>query len=119
MKIKNSEDLDIWKLSKELTVDIYGLCEKQGRLKNDKNIINQITRSALSVMSNIAEGFERFSNKEFINFLVIARGSLAETKSITYLISEIYNVDIRLISVRINSLHKKINSLITHLRKNK
>ena len=118
MKIKNFEELEIWKLAKELTVNIYELCYKPGRLKRDTSIIGQITKSSLSVMSNIAEGFERFSNKEFIRFLVIARGSLAETKSTIYLISEIFNLDVKLILERINKLHKKINSFISYLRKN-
>ncbi len=71
------EDLDVWKRSYYLTVKIFKY------FKKCKDIIfkQQITKSALSIPSNIAEGYERESNKEFIRFLYIAKGSCGELRT--------------------------------------
>ncbi|WP_351019458.1 four helix bundle protein [Shewanella sp. AC91-MNA-CIBAN-0169] len=71
MKIKN---LEVWQLSYQLSCAIY----HQTKDLRDWGYKDQITRSGLSVPSNIAEGIERQSNKEQIQFMYIARGSLAE-----------------------------------------
>lgn len=78
--IKKFEDLEIWQLGKELVEKVYEL-SSSGEFKKDFTFKNQIRRAAISVPSNIAEGFGREGNKEFINFLYISHGSLCETKS--------------------------------------
>jgi len=80
MGIRNFEDLDVWKKSRELVNDVYSLTKKQ-RFSKDFGLVDQIRRSAVSVMSNIAEGFERGSNAEFIRFLYIAKASCGEVRS--------------------------------------
>ena len=75
------EDLEVWKRSAELSADIYN------KLKHSKDygFKDQITRSGLSIPSNIAEGMERDSEKEKLNFLSYAKASCAELRTQTYI----------------------------------
>jgi four helix bundle protein len=84
MKSKRFEDLEVWQLSRELVKSIYKLTSGT-RFSKDFGLANQIQRSAVSIMSNIAEGFERKSKKEFISFLSIAKGSCGELRSQLYI----------------------------------
>ena len=74
------EDLDVWKLSMDLVVDIYSLTKK---FPSDEKfgLISQLRRAAVSVPSNIAEGAARKSDKENLQFLYIALGSIAEIET--------------------------------------
>ena len=78
---KNFENLDVWKRSCLLAVATYKAFEKC----KDYGFVSQITRAAVSVPSNIAEGSERQTKKEFIQFLYIAKGSIAEFRTQTYI----------------------------------
>ena len=84
MKIKRFEDLEGWQIARELTNQIYAIT-KEGPIARDYGFTEQIRRAALSVMNNIAEGFERGSNKDFAKFLFIARGSAGEVRSMLYI----------------------------------
>lgn len=75
------EDLTIWKSSTDLVVEVYACVQNCG----DRSLKDQIQRAAVSVPSNIAEGYERKSNKEFIHFLYIAKGSCGEVRTQLYL----------------------------------
>lgn len=81
MKIEQFEDIIAWQKARYLTEGIYG----QMRGVRDPGFKDQIQRAAISVMNNIAEGFERKSNKEFKNFLFIAKGSCGEVRSMLYI----------------------------------
>lgn len=80
MTVQNFEDLVIFQLARTLSKNIYDIT-KIGDFKNDFRFVQQIHASAGSVMDNVAEGFERQGNKEFINFLYIAKGSCGEVRS--------------------------------------
>lgn len=79
------EDLDVWKRSARLSADIY----KHFSTCKDFGFKDQITRSSLSVPSNIAEGYERFSNKDTVRFLYYSKGSSAELRTQIYIAIDI------------------------------
>ena len=83
MTFNNFEDLIAWQKARELTRDIYSL-SKRGAFAKDFGLVDQIRRAAVSIGSNIAEGFDRGNNKEFLVFLGIAKGSAAEVRSQLY-----------------------------------
>jgi four helix bundle protein len=87
-KIECFEDLFIWQKAVEFAKEIYFITEKKG-LKNDFGLKNQMRDSAVSISSNIAEGFERRSRKEYLNFLNIAKGSAGEVRSQLYIAFEV------------------------------
>ena len=78
------EDIEAWKTSRELTRTIYALTE-QGQFSKDFGLKNQIQRASVSVMSNIAEGFESRTDVQFINFLGMARASAGEVRAQLYI----------------------------------
>jgi four helix bundle protein len=90
MKIERFEDITAWKKSKELTTLVY----KVFNSCKDFSFKNQIERASVSIMNNIAEGFERQTNKEFRNFLFIAKGSCGEVRSMIYLAFELKYITI-------------------------
>ncbi|MDD2785357.1 MAG: four helix bundle protein [Patescibacteria group bacterium] len=75
------EDIRAWQKAEELTLEVY----KNFRGLKDFGFKDQIQRAAVSVMNNIAEGYERKSQKSFVHFLLIANGSCAEVRSMLYL----------------------------------
>jgi len=82
-RINRFEDLEAWKLAREINKDIYKIT-RNGDFGRDFGLRDQIRRTSVSVMSNIAEGFERDGDKEFANFLSLAKGSLGEIRSQLY-----------------------------------
>ncbi len=81
--IKSFEDIEVWKKARQLSNDIYKLT-LEGSFAKDFSLRDQINRSSGSVMDNIAEGFERGSKNEFVQFLSYSKGSAAETRSQLY-----------------------------------
>ncbi|MBX2973649.1 MAG: four helix bundle protein [Flavobacteriales bacterium] len=81
--IKQFEDLDTWKDARALNKKIYTITRRKA-FTEDPDLRRQIRRASVSVMSNIAEGFERNNNNFFINFLTIAKGSAGEVRSQLY-----------------------------------
>jgi len=83
MKISRFEDIEGWKKARLLTQQIYQV-SASGMFSRDFGLRDQVRRASVSIMSNIAEGFERDGNKEFAQFLSIAKGSVGEVKSQFY-----------------------------------
>lgn len=82
-KIEKFEDIQAWQKARELTKQVYKVT-KNIQFAKDFSLKDQIRRAVVSIMANIAEGFARRTNKEFINFLTIAHGSAAELQSHFY-----------------------------------
>ncbi len=81
--IQKFEDIGAWKKARELTRAVYDITSK-GRFAKDFALRDQFRHAAVSVMANIAEGFERNGDKEFIQFLSLAKGSSGEIRSHLY-----------------------------------
>ena len=83
MRVKSFEDLEIWKEARRLTTTIYRITS-EGKFSKDFALRDQIRRAVIFIMSNIAEGFERGGNQEFVQFLYISKGSCGEVRSQFY-----------------------------------
>jgi len=84
MKIERFEDIEAWQEARKLVRLVYESVNKNLEFKRDFRLVNQIQAAAVSSMSNIAEGFSRRSNKEFIQYLYISKSSAAEVQSQLY-----------------------------------
>ncbi|ATA89880.1 four helix bundle protein [Capnocytophaga stomatis] len=115
--IKKFEDLEIWQLARILSNDIYQIIENSA-LKNNFRLSNQIDGASGSIMDNIAEGFERNGNKEFVQFLSIAKASCGETRSQLYRILDrgfISEEEFIRLKNQTEILSKKTNTFINYL----
>jgi len=118
-KVKSFEELEIWQKSIDLAIDFYSLVKNEP-LSKDYSLCDQLKRAAVSVSNNIAEGFEYGSNKQFVRFLFIAKGSLGELRSMVFLIDRLgfINNDRPIeLKTKCTELAKMISSLIKYLEK--
>jgi four helix bundle protein len=113
MLVKNFEDLEIWKEARHLTREIYTLC-KGLKFSKDFGLRGQMQDAAVSIMSNIAEGFERGGNQEFVQFLYIAKGSCGEVRSQLYVAFDQEYIDEKAADRLLISL-KRLSVMIKHL----
>ena len=117
-KVQKFEDLTIFQMARDLCKEVYAVT-KDGEFHKDSRFVQQIHASAGSVMDNIAEGFERDGNKEFINFLYIAKGSCGEVRSQIIRASDVGFIDnetaTRIYNACLN-LSKSISKFITTLK---
>ena len=90
-KVQSFEDLLVWQKGIELAKDIYEITRSSG-LKRDYGMCDQLQRAAISIPTNIAEGFERASRKEYVHFLTIAKGSAGEVRSLLYVACEVKHI---------------------------
>ena len=117
-KVKRFEDLEVFQRARVLCKEIYRITRGEP-FKNDFRFVQQIRAAAGSVMDNIAEGYERDGNKEFVNFLYIAKGSCGEVKSqllrasdVGFIEKEIYGE----LSQQCMEIGKLLFSLISSIR---
>lgn len=92
LKIRNFRDLEIWKLGKTIVVEIYRIATQFPQTEL-YGLTAQMKRAAISIPSNIAEGFNRFHNKEYRQFLYVALGSCAELETQIEIGSELEYID--------------------------
>lgn len=119
MKIEKFEDINSWQEAKILVNMVYEITKSSKPLWSDFRFKAQFTDASVSIMSNIAEGFSRKSDKEFVQFLFIAKGSAAEVQSLLYValdqeyiskdkFEELYNQS--------DKVSRLISKFITYLR---
>ena len=117
-KAAKFEDLSIFQMARDLCKEVYAITKK-GEFHKDSRFVQQIHASAGSVMDNIAEGYERDGNKEFINFLYIAKGSCGEVRSQVIRASDVGFIDkdtaTRLYNMCLN-LSKSISKFIQSIK---
>jgi four helix bundle protein len=117
-KIERFEELSAWRKSRELTRLIYQL-SGAGEFGRDFGLKDQVRHAAVSIPSNIAEGFERDGDKEFLQFLSIAKGSCGEVRTQLYIaLDQQYLTQSQFDSVsnQLAELSRMISGLITYLR---
>jgi four helix bundle protein len=117
MNIKRFEDLPVWQDARKLTKQIYDVTG-QGNFSKDYRLKDQIRASSVSIMSNIAEGYENMSNKQFVRYLYIAKGSSGELRSQLYVALDAGYLDkkrMEELKKKTESISKQCSGLITYL----
>ena len=114
--IEDYKDLEVWKRAINIVIDTY---KAISHLPNAEKyaLSDQLRRSSVSVPSNIAEGHNRQTTKEYIQFLYIALGSLSELETQCILVSKLYSIDINSLNEEITILRKMLNKLIASLKR--
>ncbi|MBU4464015.1 MAG: four helix bundle protein [Proteobacteria bacterium] len=117
--IKRFEDLECWQEARRFVQLIYRLTREE-HFSKDFRLVSQITNSAVSSMANIAEGFHRKSNKDFMKFLDYSRASIAEIVSHSYVALDQHYIteeDLELVKKQSDIVWKKANNFIAYLNK--
>jgi len=117
-KIERFEDLEVWKMAMECANLIYDITSI-GKFSQDYVLRDQIRRAGVSIFSNIAEGFERDGNKEFCNFLTIAKGSCGEARAqaeFAFRRNYISEDEYKLVSEKLIQTSRQISGFRNYLR---
>jgi len=115
---KRFEEMDVWKKACQLTCSVYEIT-REGEVAKDFAFRDQVRRSALSVPSNIAEGFERGSDSQFVQMLWIAKGSCGELRTQLYLGKRLGHIDgdkMQELVALAEEVSRMIAGLIKHLK---
>ena len=119
--IRYFEEMEVWQRARKLTQKVYAI-SNTGVFSKDFALRNQMRRASVSVMANIAEGFERNGRTEFIQFLSIAKGSVGEVRSHLYVAGDqgYIRVDtLRRIIADTEEIGRMVGGLIDYLRRSK
>lgn len=118
-RIEKFEDLEVWQKAREICKKVFEI-RNRSELKSDYRLYDQINAASGSIMDNIAEGFERNGNREFIQFLSIAKASCGEVRSQLYRIKDrnyISSEEFEILLEDVRSLSKQIGGFIAYLQK--
>ena len=118
MNAKTFEDLEVWQVSRGLVKEVYEVTGR-GAFRQDFALRDQVRRAIISVNSNIAEGFDRSSNKEFAHFLSMAKASASEVRSQLYLAADLTYLDASVsnqLNHKLLRLSRQLSALITYLK---
>ena len=117
-KFRSFEEIISWQKARELNKDIYNITHHNDSFSKDFGLRDQIRRSSISISSNIAEGFERETTKEFIRFLYIAKASSGEFRSQLYLAFDLNYIkkdEFSKLNLKVNEVSKLLSGLIKYL----
>jgi four helix bundle protein len=120
MTIERFEDLEVWQFSRILVKEIYLLTENK-YFQKDFGLASQLQRSSVSIMANIAEGFERKSKKEFMQFLYISKASCGELRSHLYILLDLNLIDklkFNELYLSVEKISKSLSGFIKYLNQN-
>ena len=118
-KFNSFEEIISWQKARELNVEIYNITNSNDLFNKDFGLRDQIRRASISISSNIAEGFERQTAKEFIRFLYIAKASAAEVRSQLYLAFDLNYIDKKQfdeLNLKVNEVSKLTSGLLKYLQ---
>ncbi len=121
MQYKRFEEIKVWNESRIFVNDVYDLFRRNQKLSKDYSLVDQLKRASYSIMLNIAEGFERGSNKEFANFLNIAKGSAGEVRCILYILKDnhyIEDIEFKSLSAKVENISAQLSNFRKFLIKN-
>ena len=113
--ISKFEDIEAWQLAREMTKVIYAI-SNEGEFARDFGLRDQIRRASVSIMSNIAEGFERGGDKEFFQFVSLAKGSSGEVRAQLYVALDAGYIDQQTFS-RLSGMAAQINRMLAGFMK--
>jgi four helix bundle protein len=116
--IKNFEELEVWKIAMELCTEVYNLTNKE-LFSKDFALKDQIRRSAISIPSNISEGYERDGINQFLYFLAISKGSCGELRTqlrIASNLNYISNIEFDILNEKCLSTSKQLSGFSKYLR---
>ena len=118
---KSFEDIEAWQLARELVKEMF-IVFNEKKLKTEFELMAQFKRANLSIMNNIAEGYGRFSNADFVRFFDYASASASEVKSMLYVMEDLdflSTPDANVYREKIDVIQSKILKLIKYLRSHK
>jgi four helix bundle protein len=113
------EDMEVGQRARELARDLYAI-SNQGDFSRDFGLREQVRRAAVSIMSNIAEGFERRGDREFARFLAMAKGSAGEVRAQLYVAHDqgyLSRTEFDRLSAASVEISRMVSGLITYLRR--
>lgn len=116
---KSFEEINAWQRARDLTSRVYQV-SSEGKFACDFGLRDQMRRACISIMSNIAEGYERGGTKEFIQFLSVAKGSVGEVRSQLYVAFDqryISEATFGQLSGEATEIGRMLSGLMTYLRK--
>jgi len=116
---KTFEELEVWRHARKLVGEIYR-ASNVGPFAKDFGLRDQLRRASISILSNIAEGFERSGNREFAHFLFMAKGSAGELRAQLYVASDLSYItqeDFRNFSNSAETISRQLSALIKYLQR--
>ncbi len=120
VKIDKFEDILAWKEARKLSNNIFEIARKLEK-QREYSLSDQIKRAAVSIMTNIAEGFSRETKKDFAHFLFIAKASAAEVQSLSYILSDqkhIVDSEFKIIYEKSDYVQRLLSNFIKYLKHN-